>query len=94
VAAPKLGDYDGDGTVTAADYTVWRNTFGATANLAADGVGDKVIGAGDYEVWKSRFGTTLGSGTAAASHAVPEPSGIALFASCLLLGSRCSRRRD
>ena len=28
VPSPALGDFNGDGTVTAADYTVWRNTLG------------------------------------------------------------------
>ena len=36
-----LGDYNGDGRVDAADYTVWRDSEGATGSgLAADGNGD------------------------------------------------------
>ena len=39
IVPPSLaGDYNGDGVVDAADYTVWRDTFGQTgADLAADG---------------------------------------------------------
>ena len=41
--APTLpGDYNVDGTVDAADFTVWRDSFGASGRrqLAADGDGD------------------------------------------------------
>ena len=32
-----LGDYNQDGTVDAADYTVWRDTLGSTTDLRANG---------------------------------------------------------
>src|SRR5262245_53026718 len=50
------GDYDGSGTVDAADYTVWRKTLGSTDDLRADGNGNLVIDDGDYNIWKSAFG--------------------------------------
>jgi gluconolactonase len=65
VPSPALGDFNGDGTVSAADYTVWRNTLGTSTDLSADGNGNKTIDAGDYDVWREHFGTTLGSGGAA-----------------------------
>jgi hypothetical protein len=69
------GDYNDDGSVDAADYTVWRNTFGAIGSgLAADGNGNGSIDGGDYSVWKTNFGASAGSG-AGQSIAVPEPSG-------------------
>ncbi len=65
------GDFNGDNIVNAADYTVWRNGLGSTYTPA------------DYDVWKSHFGeTTAGSGSLAASGAVPEPASAML----LLLG--------
>jgi T5SS/PEP-CTERM-associated repeat protein len=80
------GDYNGDGTVNAADYSVWRNSFGATGpGLAADGSGatpgvpDGVVDEFDYDFWKSHFGETLDNG-GAASNAVPEPSSLFLAA--------------
>jgi hypothetical protein len=57
-----LGDYNASGTVDAADYTIWRNTFGDVgAGLAADGNGNGQIDDGDYNVWKAHFGDTVGT---------------------------------
>ena len=70
VVAP--GDYNGDGSVNASDYTVWRNTLGSTDDFRADGNGDRMIDEADYAIWKSNFGTNYDSGQASA--AVPEPA--------------------
>ena len=77
------GDYNGDGAVDAADYTVWRSAMGSTSNLAADGNGNGVIDNADLSVWQANFGRTLGSGAATA---VPEPHAVALLlVGCVLL---------
>jgi hypothetical protein len=75
------GDYNGNGIVDAADYTIWRNTLGSTSDLRANGdntgASMNVIDQADYSFWKSRFGNTSGSGSGAgavAVGAVPEPS--------------------
>lgn len=89
VPTPALGDYDGDGEVTAGDYTVWRDTLGATENLAADGNGNRVIDDGDFEVWRTRLAEV---GGAALAMSVPEPGSLML----LLVNSlafACLRRR-
>ncbi len=44
------GDYNGDGVVDAADYTVWR-----------DGLGTTYVEA-DYDVWKTNYGATGSAG--------------------------------
>ena len=75
------GDYNNDGLVDAADYTVWRNTLGESAvppGSGADGDESGVIDAGDYLFWKERYGDviTTGSGSLAV---VPEPASLFLM---------------
>jgi hypothetical protein len=66
------GDYNGNGIVDAADYTVWRDHLGQTFALPNRSVLQSgAIGQGDYDFWKSRFGAISGSGSSAA---VPEPA--------------------
>ena len=72
-------DYNHNGIVDAADYTVWRDSLGQTgAGLAADGNGNGVIDAGDYDAWASSFGNHTGGG-AGTMTAAPEPSTAALL---------------
>jgi hypothetical protein len=62
---PLPGDYNFDGVVDAADYTVWRDTLGSTSDLRADASGPTVgtpngiIDQADYDFWKARYGNTL-----------------------------------
>src|SRR5690606_19736970 len=37
------GDYDGSGMVDAQDYLLWKEGYGSTTNLVADGNGDLVV---------------------------------------------------
>jgi hypothetical protein len=52
---PVLGDYNGSGSVNAADYPVWRDTLGSTTDLRADGNANGVIDANDFNVWAANF---------------------------------------
>lgn len=80
------GDFNADGTVDAADYTVWRDTVGSTSDLRANGddsgASAGVIDSADYEIWTSHFGSSSGAG----SVVVPEPAGwlLALMALAVL----------
>ncbi len=74
------GDFNHDGIVDAADYTVWRDTLGQVVAMGtgADHDFDGVITDGDREVWAARFGTTVESLLAAGALSVPEPSALVL----------------
>lgn len=93
------GDYNHNGTVDAADYTVWRNTFGQGVDegTGADGDGDGTIGDGDYVFWKSRFGDVVDPGGAGSAAAVmiPEPAVLTLAVSgtWVLAIAVCRRRK-
>ncbi len=88
------GDYNGDGSVDAADYTLWRDSLGSVgSNLPADGNSNGSIDAGDYTVWKMGFGQGVGAGSAASS-AVPEPTALVTLslAACFTVAVRSRRR--
>jgi subtilisin-like proprotein convertase family protein len=61
------GDYNGDGVVDGADYTVWRDNLGGdgAAGIPGDGSGpvagvpDGVVDELDYELWQANFGSVL-----------------------------------
>lgn len=84
------GDYNDDGVVDAADYTVWRDSLGdsVTALTGADGSGNGLVDVDDYNVWKNHYGSMA----PALAVAIPEPSGLLLgLGAALLLPGR--RRR-
>jgi uncharacterized protein DUF642 len=95
VAVAIAGDYNRNGVVDAADYTVWRDTLGSTTDLRANGDNTGAsagkIDQADYAVWKSHFGNHAGSGTgASANSAVPEPATLLMVLSGTL--TICSRQ--
>ncbi|MEQ8848890.1 hypothetical protein [Botrimarina sp.] len=73
------GDYNADGRVDAADYTLWRDTLGSTTDLAADGDNDGQIGPGDYAAWAASYGAASAPSPAVPPPAVPEPGAFALL---------------
>jgi hypothetical protein len=88
------GDFNQDGVVGAADYTVWRDEYGSSgAGLVADGTGpegvpDGVVDIYDYDLWVVNFGKT--SSDIGSSTAIPEPEALVqcLFGACVILGLR------
>jgi hypothetical protein len=98
---PPSGDYNGNHTVDAGDYDIWRKTLNNSVSPAgskADGDSSGTIGAGDYTYWRARFGNAApGSGSLAGGN-VPEPATIALqlgwlFALTWRVRKRTSARR-
>lgn len=85
------GDYNSDGEVNAADYTVWRDHLDQTFQLPNEGAGQTpgLVTSEDYDFWKSQFGA--GGGGALAT-GVPEPSSLALLLFSFVVG--IGRLRD
>jgi hypothetical protein len=82
-AAGLPGDFNGNGTVDAADYTVWRDGLGSTYTQA------------HYTEWKTHFGQSAGSAASAAATAVPEPAGVVLaIGGFFALLAMCSIRQS
>jgi hypothetical protein len=78
------GDYNGDGTVDAADYVVWRKNPGAHGGNP-----------GGYNTWRANFSRTGGGGAHVAAFnasPAPEPTAAAL-AMMLMLGCAMLRHR-
>ncbi|MGE3243864.1 MAG: reprolysin-like metallopeptidase [Pirellulales bacterium] len=81
--ATLAGDFNGDGTVDAADYSIWRDSLGGTYTAA------------QYNDWKNHFGDSRDGAGASLPHAgipgatgsagsVPEPATISLLLLTLL----------
>ncbi|WP_146563700.1 hypothetical protein [Posidoniimonas corsicana] len=84
-------DFNADGLVDAADYTLWRDSLDQQVApfTSADADGDGHVTQSDYLVWRTNYGAT---GVLASPAAVPEPGGLAL--SCLLCLSAQLRSRS
>jgi hypothetical protein len=93
VVALLPGDFNNDGLVDAADYTVWRDNFGSSFDLGGNGdeTGDSagVVDEADFALWKANFGATAAAATSA--QAVPEPSSVLIAVLGVVMA--CPRRR-
>ena len=89
------GDFNQDGVVDLADYTVWRNHLGAAESVLPAGTtdGSGLVDAGDYATWKSHFGASLAGNEFTAPLAVPEPTAAATLVLALGLLAAGARRR-
>lgn len=82
------GDFNDDGQVDAADYTVWRDQLNSTDALPNDDGLGTPISIAHYNLWSTNFGQS-----SAAASAAPEPGAILLALGAI--GAVCrGRRRD
>jgi uncharacterized protein YjbI with pentapeptide repeats len=72
------GDFNGDGSVDAADYVRWRKDPGSHG------------GQQGIEIWRDHFGQTAGGGSAT-NDTVPEPASALLLMLCAAGGALSSR---
>lgn len=87
------GDFNGNGQVDIADYTLWRNNLGNPDESVINGAGDGANGVdiADYSLWKTNYGTTAAV-AASVAVAVPEPSTILLSVVATLFTVVAARR--
>jgi hypothetical protein len=94
IAAPSdalAGDYNDDGFVDAADYSIWRDNLGSNAPLLNETESVGVVDAADFEAWKANFGAVAELGSGGLS-AVPEPGTLCLLL-IVMTGFTFRRRR-
>ncbi len=87
------GDFNNDGMVSIADYTVWRDNLGSPTEDSINNAGDGLNGVdqADYGLWKQNFGAVssiFASNDFATSDtaAVPEPCAMQIVFGGMLLG--------
>lgn len=89
------GDFNADGSVDAADYTVWRDNLGQSDSaLNGNGTGDAsgLVVPEDYSLWRASYGasSSQASGDLAGSN-VPEPATMML--GLLLALAQCTAQQ-
>jgi endonuclease I len=80
-ASPLAGDYNGDGVIDAADYSVWRDALEASSTSLLNDPTPGTVDESDFDYWRDHFGESSGSGSgasAASVASVPEPTSLAL----------------
>jgi hypothetical protein len=85
---PVPADYNGNGSVDAADYVLWRKGGPLLNEVDTPGTVD----AADYTEWRARFGNpSAGSGLGGST--VPEPSALALLIAATATAFQVNLRR-
>ncbi|TWT37326.1 Secreted effector protein pipB2 [Posidoniimonas corsicana] len=74
------GDFNNDGVVDAADYTVWRDQVGAPAGTLPNDPTGAPVGPEQYATWRANFGQ---SAAQPAATAAPEPAALLALLVCL-----------
>jgi len=77
--SPLAGDYNDDGQVDAADYTVWRDNLNSNAPLLNETASFGVVDQADYDTWKANFGAMSAGSRSGSVGTVPEPANVVLL---------------
>ncbi len=91
------GDYNADGVVDAADYTVYRDNIGAAGLPNSAGLG--VVGPQHYDLFASNYGsassliTVVTAGLPSVAVSLPEPGTVAMASVLSVLVTGASRRK-
>lgn len=88
VAPTLVGDYNDDGVVDAADYTVYRDALAGQpgVTLANETASPGVVDGADYAAWVGNFGAS------AAASVIPEPGTLAIAVGLACVGVTRRRR--
>jgi hypothetical protein len=78
------GDFNHDTLIDAADYGVWRSSFGSTTDPAADANHNSVVDAADYVLWRHAASSGSGASTLG-SNQIPEPNTVSFVALIVML---------
>jgi hypothetical protein len=74
------GDINLDGTVDAADYTIWADNYGDDGGWHSGDLNlDGVVDAADYTIWADNYGATASSDPANPANPAPEPATMSLL---------------
>lgn len=88
MSAPSLlGDFNEDGLVDAADYTVWRDAENGNVALPNDNGLGTPIGSAHYDLWAGNYGDS-----SAPAASIPEPGALLLALGAVGVFFRGNRR--
>lgn len=89
------GDFDQNGKVDAADYSIWRQEASSTvASPLSDANGDGVVDRADYARWSANYGRTRPAMIQGDAAGVPEPTACLVAVSALLAVGVCLPKRS
>jgi hypothetical protein len=86
------GDFDNNGAVDAADYTVWRDNLGAPTYRLFNATTSGVVGQAQYDAWSANYGAVAAASALEQPVAVPEPATLLLAAFVLASTTLCRVR--
>lgn len=90
------GDFNRNGTVDSADYSIWRDMLDMTVanGDGADGNWDGIVNQLDYELWRENFGTSAAFASVASGDQgleAPEPDSMVLVVSLFTAATAVGR---